>query len=101
MVKLFMSTFNDQSQNSPDSNLMCEISLNIGCVIFVVLFAQKPSNLGPNGPNIGWDFTYGNFLVSWKLLFIELAILIPIELVTKDHPLMIIHHPLNYGLQED
>ena len=23
-----------------------------------LLFAQKPSKLGPNGPHIGWDFTY-------------------------------------------
>ena len=26
-------------------------------VIFVVLFAQKPSDLGPNGPNIRHNFT--------------------------------------------
>ncbi len=25
--------------------------------VFVPLLAQEPSNLGPNGPHIGWDFT--------------------------------------------
>ena len=31
---------------------------NVPSVIFVVLFAQEPSNLGPNGPNIRRSFTY-------------------------------------------
>ncbi len=33
-----------------------------------LLFAQKPSKLGPNGPHIGWDFTFGNGNSILKLL---------------------------------
>ncbi len=50
--------------------------LVFGIFVFVVLFTQKPSTLGPNGPQIGWDFKRepeqiyfrGNFWHQFKLL---------------------------------
>ncbi len=30
---------------------------NVPLFVFMPLLAQEPSNLGPNGPQIGWDFT--------------------------------------------
>ncbi len=39
--------------------------LVLGIFVFVVLFAQKPSKLGPNGPQIGRDFTNHNEDAEW------------------------------------
>ena len=33
---------------------------------FLPILAHEPSNLGPNGPQIGWDFTYCAVYPAWK-----------------------------------
>ncbi len=53
-------------------SLLCRAFERLNVPIFVMLFAKKPSKLGPNGPHNGWDFTFSPALPwLWANMLIE------------------------------